>query len=126
MSEEQIQKTWIVLVYGTLRRGFGNYRRLLEGRGEFLGETTVKGTMYSLHAYPAIQLKGDHEIKCEAFKIDEQTLKRLDALEGHPSFYQRTEVGSEYGAASIYTMAEIPRGSSVVESGDWTRHEQAR
>jgi gamma-glutamylcyclotransferase (GGCT)/AIG2-like uncharacterized protein YtfP len=111
-----------VLTYGTLRKGHGNHR-LLEDSKE-VGPTTIKGTLYSLGPFPALSLKGDTNVECECYEVDDRTLERLDRLEGHPTFYLRELVKSEYGPAFVYTMDHSPESlKRVIPSGDWNRHE---
>ena len=83
--------TNLVFVYGTLKRGFANHR-LLE-KAHFLGEAYLPRTkMINLGAYPAVIAGGTKEVMGEMYQVDDETLIRLDRLEGHPSFYERRQV----------------------------------
>lgn len=110
-----------VLVYGSLRKDFYNHR-LLKG-SKFLGETEIKGTLFNLGPYPALSLKGDYNIRCEGYDVSPDTLKNLDRLEGHPSYYKREEVDSDFGKAYVYTMDHDKKLglNHVIMSGDWSR-----
>ncbi|HEY9816912.1 MAG TPA: gamma-glutamylcyclotransferase family protein [Candidatus Obscuribacterales bacterium] len=84
---------YLAFVYGSLKQGFGNHRLLKAST--FLGEAKLSqcGAMYSLGGFPAVTLgKRVSPIHGELYEIDENTLDALDSLEGHPHFYQRTEV----------------------------------
>jgi gamma-glutamylcyclotransferase (GGCT)/AIG2-like uncharacterized protein YtfP len=111
----------IVAVYGTLKVGHGNHR-LLAG-SDFLGKTVVYGKMYSLGAFPAVVLGGHEKVYVELYSVDDDTLARLDRLEGCPSFYQRSSVyAPSYGEIFIYTMEEgssYINGAHRIESGNW-------
>ena len=60
--QEQLD-TWVtkhnkhlVFVYGTLKRGFGNYYAYLK-EAKYLRNDTIKGTMYNLGAFPGVIFK---------------------------------------------------------------------
>lgn len=117
----------IVFVYGSLKKGFGNHR-LLES-STYLGEaiTTPEYTMLNLGMFPGVVYAGDTPIKGELYVVDSSVLDRLDQLEGHPSFYQRTpiEVTMADGTvcvASIYLLPEVwmTDHDHAVHSGDWS------
>lgn len=105
-----------VMVYGTLKRGFGNHY-LLEG-SQYLGDAEVNAAMYSMGGFPAIILGGDSTIKGEVYEVDGVTLRQLDSLEGYPGWYDRELVDTPYGNAFIYTMHSAAN-RAVVPSGVW-------
>lgn len=118
------QKLSTVFVYGTLKRGYGNYMRLLEGHAEFVGEarTRPEFTMLHLGGFPGIIPNGETAISGEVFRVDPRVLARLDGLEGHPNFYRRTPIILESGeAVETYVLAHPDRYSreKVVEDGVW-------
>jgi gamma-glutamylcyclotransferase (GGCT)/AIG2-like uncharacterized protein YtfP len=111
-------------VYGTLRKGFGNYERLLNNKHcEFLGEqkTEPRFTMVSLGGFPGVIPGGEQEIVIEVFQVNNPAVEeRLDMLEGYPDFYQKMEVQTNWGTANMYILDETyKRRCPVVESGDW-------
>jgi gamma-glutamylaminecyclotransferase len=112
-----------IVVYGSLRRGFGNHRLLEDS--DFIGRVTTRPeyTMLHLGGFPGLVSGGETTIVCELYSVDDDTLRDLDRLEGHPSFYTRTpiEVLDESGntiEAEIYLLARN-RNYPVVASGDW-------
>lgn len=121
-----------VIVYGTLKKGFGNHR-LLE-TSKFLGTTSVPGTMYSLGGFPGVRLDrlGQTSIKCEVYEVDGATLVNLDRLEGYRgpglnNFYDRRNIAfsldgdTQVQTADIYELAEDPgHYYPEVASGVWT------
>lgn len=114
-----MKKGDLVAVYGSLREGLGNHG-VIKG-AEKKGDTVIKGwDLYSLGAFPFI-LKGNNALTVEVYQVDSETRQaRLDALEGYPSFYDRTKVETEFGEAWIYFMHEMySRGAPLVEHGDW-------
>lgn len=110
----------VVGVYGTLRKGYGNHRLLVNSK--FLSEAKLRGTMYSLGPFPAVSLHGNTDLKLELYEVDEDTLQSLDYLEGHPNFYMRQKVETSEGPAWVYTMDHDDTLSlqGVVASGDWS------
>lgn len=127
-----------IFVYGTLMRGFGNYRRLLEGQSTFVGTATLgptggKGgyTMLHLGGFPGV-IPGNGIVAGEVFEIDAKVVPSLDRLEGHPNFYKRTfvEVAMEDGSIEPMETYILQHGNqrnsyAVVDSGDW-RQETGR
>lgn len=123
-------------VYGTLREGFGNYSRLLEGKVKSNTPATLEGfEMFSVGGFPAI-LPADGVIVGELIEIDEDqytnTLHDLDILEGYypgkesHSMYLRktmtvtTEDGEKVEAYVYIWNRPAPR--IKVTSGDWKQY----
>ena len=125
-----------VFVYGTLRRGFGNYYSFLKGTTEKEEPATMKGVMYSTGGFPAV-IRGEGIVQGELMYIDKKfynyTLNRLDMLEGYnphdemTSMYFRREVsvvtktGKQVKAwAYIWNELFIPVKELIkVNNGDW-------
>lgn len=93
-SKANVLQDNVVAVYGTLKRGFGNYYSYLT-RSTFLGSGQTK------HKYPLvvsglpylIEKKGQgHNVAVDVFKVDDDTFRRLDMLEGHPKWYIRKQI----------------------------------
>jgi gamma-glutamylcyclotransferase (GGCT)/AIG2-like uncharacterized protein YtfP len=81
-----------VLVYGTLKKGFGNHR-LLEN-AEYLGpaKTTPEYTMLSTGGFPAVIKQGETAITGELYAVTDEEFARLDSLEGYPRMYTRDQI----------------------------------
>ena len=95
-----------VFVYGTLRVGQGNHHLLASSRMIGLDRTLARYTLVDLGAFPAVVVGGATAVVGEVFEVDAATLARLDRLEGHPRFYQRTTVRLASGRrAEMYVMA---------------------
>ena len=124
-NTEEKKAPHVVAVYGSLKKGFGNHRRLETSK--FVGMAMIPGTLYSLGAFPAITLEGNTDVHVELYEVDDPTLESLDRLEGHPSFYTRTEVTGFKGydgRAYIYAMkpdSYYLREENIVKSGNWER-----
>ena len=84
-----------VFVYGTLKQGFENNHLLAES--EFIGNGITK-CMYPMvaivKAYPYLIDDENHGkfVKGEVYKIDKNTLNKLDRLEGYPEHYNRRNI----------------------------------
>ncbi|WP_290443257.1 gamma-glutamylcyclotransferase [Clostridium sp. CF012] len=84
-----------VFVYGTLMRGRSNYKYYLE-HSIFLGIGTIQGyALYDLGFYPGIILDENECTKGEVFEVDNETMSRLDRLEGEGDLYLRRLVKVE-------------------------------
>ena len=110
-----------IAVYGTLRRGEGNWSYFLKGRSAYLKTAVISGfRMVTNGAYPyAIEFEGN--ITVDLFEIDEDTLERLDYLEGYPSHYNRKliDVGDDQAWIYYTENKEFLKRYAEVPSGDW-------
>lgn len=116
--------TILVFVYGTLRKGFGNHRRLGDCALAYKGAFWQEGfKMIDLGAFPGAVKTDNPEdmIWVEAYQVDMPTLiHSLDVLEGHPRFYERIKTHSGIGTGWIYTLpAPKYPNPEYVESGKW-------
>ncbi|MBF4246222.1 gamma-glutamylcyclotransferase [Vibrio anguillarum] len=108
----------LVFVYGTLRRGESN-AHLLE-KSEMLGSfyTPADYALYDLGPYPGLT-QGQQSIAGEVYRVDEQTLAKLDILEDIPIEYRRETIETPFGRAWIYLYQDHSRLTAVINSGDW-------
>ena len=118
----EIKDKILVAVYGSLRKNYWNHRLLEDSK--FLGEfrTGEIFTMFSLGAYPGINLNGKHSITCEIYEVNNRTFERLDQLEGYPHYYNRVQIETPYGHAWIYYLERESNNYNIVESGDWNEY----
>jgi len=110
----------LVFVYGTLKKGYGNYRIMKEAGGKFIGNAVTLDNFYIMGGagIPYVIESDDKEFSSaicgELYKVKD--FKPLDILEGHPSLYKREliEVVKENGEIVeawmyIYTGKIEPR-----------------
>lgn len=92
-----------VFCYGTLRSGYHNHSYL--NGCEYLGNyfTNNDYTLFVSGLPYMVKRKGGGGVEGELYKIDSDTLKRLDKLEGVPDFYYR----------DIITVYDFEVGNSV-------------
>ena len=83
-----------LFVYGSLKQGFGNHDFLESSK--YLGTYDTSDANYrmiSMGSYPGVvELDGQDEhcyILGELYEVDDDTLARVDRLEGNGSFYTR-------------------------------------
>lgn len=118
----------LVAVYGSLRKGLSNHR-LLE-QADFLGYTQTTGfKMYSLGGFPFITHEQANEqdiITIEVYAVTQEEMRRLDGLEGYPSFYNRELIDTPYGKAWIYFIDGERDGYPSVTDGDWFKYYTSR
>lgn len=123
-SKGNVLENHVVAVYGTLKRGHGNHRAYLED-SKFVGRGKTKDK------YPLIvdglpylvEKKGvGHNVEVEVFRVDDDTLRRLDALEGHPQWYRRKQVdiklttGAVVSAWIYFNPKQIRNGETFHKS----------
>lgn len=106
----------LVAVYGTLKKGHGNHR-LLEHSELVAEEAITSAPAFRLYgykrAYPFVQRMNDggQQISCQVYRVDDNTLKSLDYLEGHPNFYKREMVSfddNSYEAELYLFQGDLP------------------
>jgi len=114
-------RTTIVFVYGTLREGEHNHARLGGRHPQRFARTLPTWELVSLGSYPAILPGGTTAVLGEVYEVDDETLLKLDALEEHPTYYERTEIPLEDGSVvHAYVMArERVSDYESLSSGDW-------
>ena len=123
-----MENSHLVFAYGTLRTSHGNHQ-LLEG-ANFLGTGTTKYhySLYLVGGYPyAISTEARYPVVGELYAMDEEILKRVDKLEGHPCYYARSEVpvivnDVEYTAWMYF---RDPKGT-LLQSGDYNDASRGR
>lgn len=117
-----------VLVYGSLKRGFGNHH-WLEG-ARFLREGVMQGlALFDLGPFPmAVPASDGALLHGELYGVDATQLARLDLLEGTPRLYERWRhplVGG--GEAWVYVgrPAQV-RHSPRLSDGRWSGPREGR
>jgi len=93
-SKDNVLMTNYIAVYGTLKYGFSNYHR-------FLGNSKFIDSAETCDRYPLIvdglpylvEEKGlGYHVDVDVFAVSDSQLASIDALEGHPRWYQRKEI----------------------------------
>jgi gamma-glutamylaminecyclotransferase len=92
-SKEVVQDN-LIAVYGTLKRGYGNYYNYLSS-SKFIGKGNTKDKYpLIISGLPyLINKKGEgYNVQVDVFKVTDSKLNDLDRLEGHPNWYRREQV----------------------------------
>jgi gamma-glutamylcyclotransferase (GGCT)/AIG2-like uncharacterized protein YtfP len=78
-------------------------------------------TLVNLGLFPAMINKGNTSIRGEIYEVDDNTLRTLDSLEGHPNYYVRGKIQLQNGMeADAYVLPNRWIDSqSKIASGDW-------
>lgn len=93
-SMEELVHT--VFVYGSLKQGYGNHA-VLGGAIKVADAVTLgRYVLRAGRSFPVV-LKAPHDgyVTGEVYRVDDFTLRRLDALEGNGSLYLREKVDLE-------------------------------
>lgn len=83
-----------VLVYGSLMKGYWNHDKYLRDNYlvEYVGEGILKEyEMYQVSSFPGIVQEDGAYVVGEVYKIEEEVLNSLDALEGEGFMYKRVK-----------------------------------
>jgi len=121
MMEEDLH---LVFVYGTLLRGEPNHRLLEGSRCLGIVRTEPRFTLLDLTYYPGLIRNGKTAVTGELYAVDLVTLRSLDRLEGHPSFYRREPIllSDGHEVLTYIYQRSIGRTSPRIASGDWVKH----
>jgi gamma-glutamylcyclotransferase (GGCT)/AIG2-like uncharacterized protein YtfP len=119
----------LVFVYGTLRKNEGNHR-LLSYAKLIAAQAWTKGKLIDTgFGYPAMGLNSAKWTYGELYEVDEDTLSRLDQLEGfhgnqqsnlYDRITQRVITDQGHHQAYVYVAgALLPDLEKEIKSGDW-------
>jgi gamma-glutamylcyclotransferase (GGCT)/AIG2-like uncharacterized protein YtfP len=123
-SKNNVLEDNLVAVYGTLKKGYSNYNRFLtsskhvgKGKTQDNYPLIISGLPYLL------DMKGiGHNVEVDVFKVTDDKVNELDALEGHPHWYCRKQIPIKMKDGRVLTcwiyfnLAEKYRGQEVHES----------
>ena len=113
----------LILVYGSLLSGERNHGYLQHAQLIGKGITLPHFELLDLGSYPAMVLDGTTAIHGEIYAVDDDTLARLDRLEGHPHYFVRAHItlqGPDELEVWVYVMRrEILTAKPRIRSGDW-------
>jgi len=93
-SKESVLQDNLVAVYGTLKRGYSNYHHYLRS-SNFIGKgNTCDNYPLVINRLPyLIEERGKgYKVEVDIFSVSDSTLRSLDSLEGHPTFYERKQI----------------------------------
>ena len=112
-----------VVVYGSLKSGFGNHpHHLGDARRLKDCETLPQYSLFSLGRYPGVIKGGKTAIQLEMYEVNAEELLGLDRLEGHPRYYKREVIPTSGGDAWIYLLPEEKyKDYTIIEDGDWKK-----
>jgi len=102
-SKTNVIEEYNVAVYGTLKRGHGNYERFLSD-SKFLGAGVTKDKYpLVIQGLPyVVNKKGiGHNVEVDVFRVSADVFAQLDALEGHPNWYERKQIAIDMEDGSI-------------------------
>ena len=95
-----------------------------------MGQSQIKGVLYSLGSYPGIRLGGSGWVQGEVYQITPELERQLDEIEEvwpqQTGEYVRREVllqcaGRELMCLVYEASAKRVQGCTVIEGGDWVR-----
>lgn len=121
----------LVFVYGSLRRGSTNAMSVRFPNSKYVGVATVKGRLFDLGDYPALQLDDDSTVCGEAYEVDDELLKVLDDFESSSDYYRKevdVSINSQSRVAWIYLPSSDLKYSDdlLIASGDWVDFAKAK
>jgi gamma-glutamylcyclotransferase (GGCT)/AIG2-like uncharacterized protein YtfP len=118
-----MEKQHLIFVYGTLRQAHSNHEFLNDAYCYGIGSTRDNYAMYIAGGYPyVISTEKRYPVVGELYAVDDDTLNKLDKMEGHPRYYARREIvvdveGIEYTAWMYF---RDPHGT-LMHTGDYNQ-----
>jgi gamma-glutamylaminecyclotransferase len=130
----------LLFVYGTLKRGHANHRRIEEAEFVCRLNLTPDFYMISFGGFPGIVYRNDFpenlrptspklqptQITGELYRVTKEMLASVDLLEGHPTFYKRRvlDVSTVGEQAYFYVLPTSyvvngARNRDMVDNGIW-------
>lgn len=94
-SKNNVLSGKLIAVYGTLRSGYGNNSYLNGSKYIASGVTFDKYRMTGSSIPFLLQGKnaeGGNNVRVEVYSVDDWSLKKIDQLEGHPTWYKREKI----------------------------------
>lgn len=91
------------MFYGTLKKGFQRNDLLKSQR--FIKEVRTEPfyRLYDHGGFPTmVKSPNGISVKGELWEVDEECVKTLDMIEGHPTFFKRSRIKLEEGTAEAY------------------------
>ena len=86
--------------------------------------TRSEHQLIDLGDYPGLLGAGASRTVGELYEVDDAQLAELDAFEGHPELFRRTELTLANGArASVYLYVAGAAGRPRLEHDDWNGSE---
>lgn len=123
----------LVFVYGTLRRGGLRAMPEVFPGARFVGGASVRGSLYDLGAHPGLLLgASDSQVAGEAYEVDEEILREMDAIEAADDYRRRrveVSLGGGRSACWVYVPEQAPEFYSrhtLIASGDWIEYARAK
>ena len=113
-----------LFVYGTLRSGFDNpYARMLRNEADLVGSAVVRGSIFSIAAYPGYRREPEGIVHGELWRLrePEKTFASLDDYEGPQYSRVRVRLESPPGEAWIYLYAGEVAADRRIPSGDFLK-----
>ena len=110
-----------VFVYGSLKRGFVHHALLDGAEREGPAETAPGYRLVLQGSYPALVPGRGGSVRGELYRVSAELLCRLDAFEGCPELYQRSEVLLADGSTALcYAIDEDrARDCPELDADEW-------
>lgn len=103
-----------IAVYGSLKKGRYNHT-ILEDQ-EFVGNTTVRGTLYRVSSYPALIEDGENEYEAEIYRVDERVYNYIRSMELGAGYKEVEINGNIVYYADTYLEERCKNNYEVIET----------
>jgi gamma-glutamylcyclotransferase (GGCT)/AIG2-like uncharacterized protein YtfP len=129
-------KTYLVGVYGTLKKGYSN--NYMIGEAKYIGDGKINAVLIKYEGFPGCvfyrNIEPNHPSKAfccdmwtcvEVYQVTGNMLAAMDRLESHPNWYKRELIhvsqGSFTGEAWVYGLkpSALIDQKKIVKDGRW-------
>lgn len=117
---EEWRQRMRLFVYGTLKRGDIRNHVLTNGRGRLAEKARLNDfVLYTNGGYPcAVPSPGDH-VEGEVWEIPTSLVGELDAIEGHPDLFRRSDCVLQDGSEAVFYQYMRPVGNLSRLGAEW-------
>ena len=116
MYELRAQATYLLFVYGSLKRGRANHHQLQAAEYVATARTAPCFALRVVHGYPAL-VPGSQAIVGESYRIATAALLALDEFEGHD--YVRREIELDGGERALAYLSRVPHAGDPYPGDEW-------
>ncbi|NBO92570.1 MAG: gamma-glutamylcyclotransferase [Planctomycetia bacterium] len=110
--------SFLLFVYGTLKRDGVRHPALLGATFVGLATTRPCYSLFDLGSYPGMK-RGDGVVHGELYEVDQRSIPHLDAVEGAPNLFRLEEIEITGGPAWAYLFVPEVDDRLRILNGIW-------
>jgi gamma-glutamylcyclotransferase (GGCT)/AIG2-like uncharacterized protein YtfP len=113
------QKTKLLFVYGSLKKGFRHHGELRGAPFERFAQTRAGYSLVRVSDYPVLIPGGSERVSGELYRVSDALLEELDRFEG-PTYRRTVVILDDASEALAYLGdARALAGHAAIAGGEW-------